>query len=213
MNWKELLQSVADTEKQGTRYAFLLGAGASISSGIKGAADLTKRWLEQVKENNIDEYKKIAERTEYKKGDFAALYSEVYSARFPDPADGRLAIEKIMCDKKVWPSVGYSILAQVMGKTRHNLALTTNFDRLIETALFTYQNIHAKVIAHETLLDVIALDDTYPSIAKVHGDMFLKPKSDPGGVKVLNRKWQCIVGKVLAITISLLLAMEGGTTG
>ena len=67
MNWKELLQSVADTEKQGTRYAFLLGAGASISSGIKGAADLTKRWLEQVKENNIDEYKKIAERTGIKK--------------------------------------------------------------------------------------------------------------------------------------------------
>jgi NAD-dependent SIR2 family protein deacetylase len=153
MTWKALVRSLVDREKKGTPYAFLLGAGASITSGIPGAKDLATRWL-------ADGYEELIKDPKYDEKNIAALYSKVYLKRFREPEDGYLAIEEIMSDdKKVWPSIGYSILAQVMSKTRHNLVLTTNFDRLTETALLLYQNIHARVIAHETMLDVIAIDD------------------------------------------------------
>jgi len=42
MNWNELLHSIADRRDDGTRYAFLLVAGASISSGIPGANKLAR---------------------------------------------------------------------------------------------------------------------------------------------------------------------------
>jgi protein O-mannosyl-transferase len=191
MKWKPLLQSIADCKEKGTRYAFLLGAGASISSGIPGANKLTTDWLRQIEENDPDEHRELIERPEYDPENIAALYTEVYRVRFQKfPGDGYRAIEDIMSDKKkVWPSIGYSILAQVMNQTRHNLVLTTNFDRLTETALLSYQNVHARVIAHETMLDVIAIDEQQPSIVKVHRDMFFSPMSTEGEVCALDGKW------------------------
>jgi hypothetical protein len=67
-----------------------------------------------------------------------------------------------MSDKKVCPNVGYFILAQIMNQKRHNLSVSTNFDRLTETALLFYQNVHARVIAYKTMLDLIAIDDQQP---------------------------------------------------
>jgi protein O-mannosyl-transferase len=198
MIWKDLLQSIVENKDGGTRYAFLLGAGASISSEIPAAKVLASRWLEQIKENNPDGYEKLTQRPEYKKGNIAALYTEVYPIRFPIPGDGHRAIEKIMSDKKVQPNIGYSILAQVMNKTRHNLVLTTNFDRLTETALLFYQNVHARVIAHETMLDVVAIDDQHPSIAKVHRDMFFSPISTEDGVGALSGRWPEIIKGILS---------------
>jgi protein O-mannosyl-transferase len=198
MIWKDLLQSIVENKDGGTRYAFLLGAGASISSEIPAAKVLASRWLEQIKENNPDGYEKLTQHPEYKKGNIAALYTEVYPIRFPIPGDGHRAIEKIMSDKKVQPNIGYSILAQVMNKTRHNLVLTTNFDRLTETALLFYQNIHARVIAHETMLDVVAIDDQHPSIAKVHRDMFFSPISTEDGVGALSGRWPEIIKGILS---------------
>lgn len=85
-----------------------------------------------------------------------------------------------------------------MNKTRHNLVLTTNFDRLTETALLFYQNIHARVIAHETMLDVVAIDDQHPSIAKVHRDMFFSPISTEDEVGALSGRWPEIIKGILS---------------
>jgi protein O-mannosyl-transferase len=177
MAWKVLLRSIATRKNKGTRYGFLLGAGASVSSGIPDAKVLANRWLVEIKEDDPDGYKELTENTKYKKGDIAALYSKIYEKRFQELEDGYLAIEEIMKEKKVWPSIGYPILAEVMNKTRHNLMLTTNFDRLTETALLIYQNVHARVIAHENMIDLIPIDDQNPFIAKVHGDMYCVPNS------------------------------------
>ena len=206
----DLLQSLVDTKEGGTRYAFLLGAGASISSGVPGAKVLATEWLETIKENNPDGYKKLIERPEYKNGDIAALYSDVYSVRFPILKNGYQAIEKIMSDKRVWPNVGYSILAQVMNQKRHNLVVSTNFDRLTETALLFYQNVHARVIGHETMLDLIAIDDQQPSIAKVHRDMFFSPKSEE--LEALGR-WPAFIEGVLSQYHLIVIGYGGNDPG
>jgi len=210
MLMEDLLQSLVDNKKGGTRYAFLLGAGASISSGVPGAKVLATEWLETIKENNPDGYNKLIERPEYKSGDIAALYSDVYSVRFPIPKNGYQAIEEIMSDKRVWPNVGYSILAQVMNQKRHNLVISTNFDRLTETALLFYQNVHARVIVHETMLDLIAVDDQQPSIAKVHRDMFFSPKSE--NLEALQR-WSAFIEEVISQYHLIVVGYGGNDAG
>jgi protein O-mannosyl-transferase len=199
MNWNELSHSIADRKNDGTRYAFLLGAGASISSKIPGAKKLASDWLEVIKENNSEAYKNLKELPEYDEDNLAPLYPEIYRTRFKVPEDGYRAIEEIMSDdKKVWPNIGYSILAQVMNKTRHNLVLTTNFDRLTEMALLFYENVHARVIAHETMLDVVSIDDKKPSIVKIHRDMFCSPMSAEEEIENLSKKWAATLKEILA---------------
>ncbi len=199
MELKTLLRSIEENKEGGTRYAFLLGAGASISSGIPGANKLATDWLSQIEEDNSKAYKKLIEHDDYDPENIATLYSEVYRVRFQSlSGDGYRAIEKIMSDKRVWPSIGYSILAQVLNKTLHNLVITTNFDRLTETALLSYENVHARVIAHETMLDVIAIDEHQPSIVKVHNDMFFGPKSSKNEVEALGKRWLAVIKKILA---------------
>ena len=41
-----------------------------------------------------------------------------------------------MTDKE--PSFGYSVLAQILAGTRHNVVITTNFDNLVVDALSFY---------------------------------------------------------------------------
>jgi len=76
-----------------------------------------------------------------------------------------------------------------MNNARHNLVLTTNFDRLTETAFLSYRNAHAWVFAHENMLDIIAINEQHPSIVKVHRDMFFSPMSTEGEVCALDGKW------------------------
>ena len=101
MKWEQLLQSITDCKEKGTRYTFLLGAQASISSGIPGAKILATDWLKQVEEDDPVEYQKLTERDDYDPKNIAALYTEVYRVRFQKfPGDGYRRIEDIMSEKK-----------------------------------------------------------------------------------------------------------------
>ncbi|MDI9333421.1 MAG: tetratricopeptide repeat protein [Cytophagales bacterium] len=195
---KLLIKSIADCKGSGKRYAFLLGAGASITSGIPGAYALAKKWLDELQEDNPDAYKKITQTPQFKDNNLGALYSKIYDTRFEKfPNDGYQAIEQAMSANSVQPSFGYTVLAQVLEKTRHNIVLTTNFDRLVETSLLIYQGVHARVIAHEAMLPFQDVSDQKPSIMKVHRDMFTKPSSQEGEVSKLPKIWHKPIQKLL----------------
>ena len=83
-----------------------------------------------------------------------------------------------------------------MNNARHNLVLTTNFDRLTETAFLSYRNAHAWVFAHENMLDIIAIIEQHPSIVKVHRDMFFSPMSTEGEVCKLSKEWFKIINEI-----------------
>ena len=81
--------------------------GLQLVRGFPGAKVLATEWLETIRENNPDGYNKLIEHPEYKNGDIAALYSDVYSVRFPIPPNGYQATEEIMSDKRVCPNVAF----------------------------------------------------------------------------------------------------------
>lgn len=119
---KELIKSIADNRSEGQRYAFLLGAGASVTSGIQSAGKLAERWLQEIEQINPERHKEIVEHKEFSSTNIAASYTRIYKARFQSfPQDGYREIEELMTNDNVTPSFGYTVLAQVLAETRHNV--------------------------------------------------------------------------------------------
>lgn len=91
--------------------------------------------------------------------------------------------------------------------------MTTNFDRLTETALLTYTNRHARVIAHEEMLGVIKVHDSKPSIIKIHRDMQFSPISDIDDIEELDPRWNDITSALLAQYNVVCLGYGGNDDG
>ena len=122
------------------RICFVLGAGASRSSGIKTGGELAKLWLDEIKErmDHIPEaFNEFVKEKNININYPATNYPQLYSERFRlDPGTGFDFISTLM--ENAIPSYGYSVLAQMMAAGQHNIVVTTNFDNLTEEALYTY---------------------------------------------------------------------------
>ncbi len=99
------------------RYAFFLGAGCSISSGIPGAKQLVQRWLVALKgedtgsTDNLEAW--VGENFEnYDPHNPASSYADVMQTRFPHPRERQSEIERIVEGKD--PGFGYGVFAKLI---------------------------------------------------------------------------------------------------
>lgn len=174
-----------DVEKNSdSKYIFFLGAGCSVSSGIKLAKDLAKDWYEELKKqktkfDKFNENYKINTEDE-NNIDFGNLYFEIFETLFPTPLAQQKEIQKIT--EGVTPSLGYYVLSEFMQKAQFNTIITTNFDNLIQDALIYSGNKRALVITHQDLAKFIERNDT-PLITKIHGDAHIHPFNNTNDTK------------------------------
>ncbi|WP_373810389.1 SIR2 family protein, partial [Porphyromonas loveana] len=184
------------------KFCFLIGAGASISSGIPSGAKLAWKWLQEIKEDcdgeDFEDWKieigmpeqNIAEKA----GEF---YPQIYEKRFGHaPETGYDYIRGLMEGRE--PSLGYLILANIMVREKHNVVITTNFDNLLEDAIRTYTQEKPFIAGHEALADYVPRRSDRPIILKVHRDLFLQPFSDRLNTDILQAAWESILGKFLS---------------
>ena len=206
-----LLRSITDNlSGEGTRFAFLLGAGASRSSGISTAAELARKWVKQLKEDDPEVLHELGISDGDEASKMAKNYSAIYQARFGhQPADGYQELENIITAPNVEPSLGYIMLASLMRETANNLVLTVNFDRLTETALLTVFNHHAKTVVHENMLPIVRLPDRQPTVVKIHNDVFFQPMSASKDISALSAAWKKKIDEILA-TYHLIVLGYGG---
>lgn len=167
-----------------SKYIFFLGAGCSVSSGIKLAKDLAKEWYEELKKqktkfDKFNEFYKINTEDE-KLIDFGNLYFKIFETLFPTPLAQQKEIQRIT--EKVTPSLGYYVLSAFMQKPQFNTVITTNFDNLIQDALIYSGNKRALVITHQDLAKFIERNDT-PLITKIHGDAHIHPFNNSNDTK------------------------------
>jgi Tfp pilus assembly protein PilF len=194
------------------RFCFIIGAGASIQSGIPTGAELVKKWLAELREMYDDEeLEKWKEEKDIKglgKGEAAKYYPQIYEKRFSiDPQEGYFYLEDIMEGKE--PSFGYSVLAKILAETDHNVVITTNFDSLVEDALFIYTNKRPLVCGHESLAGFIRPIMRRPLIAKIHRDVLLAPKSDPKGTHILAEGWKKSLANIFKFYIPVVIGYGG----
>jgi protein O-mannosyl-transferase len=152
---KQFIAHFGENLRKEKRFCFILGAGASKTSGIKTGGELVTQWIKELKEIDEDALTKWMIEKGITEDDYASHYSAIFDKRFElSKKDGFAFLEKIM--EGVEPSCGYSVLAQILEKGKHNIVLTTNFDSLTEDALFIYTQKKPLVIGHSLLADYIS---------------------------------------------------------
>lgn len=218
------------------RYCFILGAGASISSGIKSGRELEKIWMKCLvgeeddgnapkrdKEQTRELAKKLYEEKRLKY-DFEKIlkdwedgkdlssdyYFDIYALRFhQDPHNGDRYLERIMEGKE--PSFGYYILSFFMEKYRqNNLIITTNFDSLTEDALYLLSTQRPLVAGHESLARYISSDVKRPIVAKIHRSLFYEPFNSPQNTNSLDAGWRQALDYAFKTYVPIVIGYGGG---
>jgi protein O-mannosyl-transferase len=207
---KDLVRIFKDNyeNKSDTRFVFLLGAGASVQSGISSANTLAKKWIEEIKEDLGDNFEKWMTDKEIDKDNLAFSYTEIFQKRFEhNPKNGYEYLQKLM--EGIEPSIGYSILSQILEQTNHNFVITTNFDSLIEDALFLFTSQRPLVCGHESLASFIQLNSTRPTIIKVHRDILLDPYNTPANTCSLETSFENALKPILVNSPMIILGYGG----
>lgn len=195
---KRIHNTMADRQ-----FAFILGAGASFTSGIPTGQKLAKRWLEDLhlrectNGSSIDNW-----LSQCGVGDenltienAAEFYPEIFERRFDgDREAGYAELEAAMEGKS--PSLGYSLLAEIIQHTRHKVVVTTNFDNLVADALAMHAHQSPLVVAHESLASFVRPQLRRPLVAKIHRDLYLNPLNDIAGVSKMELGWKTALKKL-----------------
>jgi len=185
------------TKMPDRRFCFVLGAGASVPSGIPAGGALVRQWLEELQRREDGEGLSLEQWATperlgipgFQLADAPSFYPQLYQRRFgEDPEEGYAFLEDTMRDKE--PSFGYSVLANILAGTPHRVVITTNFDNLVADALAIYCRKYPLVCGHESLAAFIRPVMRRPVIAKVHRDLLLNPLSEPEELTRLAPEWK-----------------------
>lgn len=213
------------------RYCFILGSGASISSGIPTGAKLMDTWIEEIKQagvytEEIDRRINILEKlnpqvdSHYSKYRDPAYqpditssledYSRICELRFADnPKMEREYLYNLMNGKL--PYIGYWALANILTRTDSKFVITTNFDELVETAIRDYTDKEPTIISHEAVSpDVpIELMPDRPRIMKVHRDITTGPFNTIRMTEELKPEWKKALNQIFKDYIPIVVGYAG----
>lgn len=141
--------------RKGRKYAIFLGAGSSACSSIPtapGVIDLL--------------------REKYPGRDLGSSYADVMKWAFRRKSDRRAFFEDL-CAGKV-PCQHHYQLAKLTERDIFTVIYTTNFDRLIETALFFYCSVPPAVYLHDVEFGEAELHAPDSKVLKLHGDFLFE---------------------------------------
>ena len=200
-------------EQSSQRFCFILGAGASKSSGIPTGAELARLWLDHIKEDlDNDQFESWCEKESIDRGEPADFYHEIFTKRFEvDHQGGYDFLEKIM--EKAEPSCGYSFLAAIMARGKHDVVITTNFDSLTEDALFIYTSKKPLIIGHSELAGFINTRLQRPQVIKVHHDLFFSPQNTEPETRHVAEKLESGLREIFRIYTPVVIGYGGNDGG
>lgn len=205
------LNTMKESCKNGKRFCFILGAGASKSSGIPTGEEMAKSWYEELTQlYSIDELRALQKRLNVRSiKPSSKNYFGLYAMRFwPEYSNGSAFLENAL--ERARPSLGYYPLATLLASTENNLVITTNFDSLVEDALFIYTEKRPLVISHELLADYINFNTRRPIVAKLHRGIFFDPLNREEQVNGLSDKWKEILHQAFKIYTPVVIGYAGG---
>ena len=154
-------------------FSILLGAGASISSGIQSGGQLVKKWKEDAYKDledkkgtlSAEEYF-VSHRPEWY--DEANPYSSLFEHRYDLQRQRRIFVEKEVAGKT--PSIGYAYLVKLIAAGYFNTVFTTNFDDMLNEAFYRFSHVRPVVCAHDSSISGVTITSDRPKIIKLHGD-------------------------------------------
>lgn len=149
-------------------FALLIGAGASVNSGVKAASVMIDEWRQQLYANSKsnETFEKWLEDQPWHGDDdeYGLLFEKVCD----QPSQRRIYVEE--CIKNAKPSWGYVYLSNLIKNNYFNIIFTPNFDDLLNEACFLYAGCKPIVCAHDSAVIGIRITSSRPKIIKLHGD-------------------------------------------
>jgi len=156
-------------------YALFLGAGASVTSGIRTGFDLVQEWRREIYQRLSPEpYSSPKESTNWLSKNHpdwyeqSNEYSSLFEKKFDLPSQRRRFVE-LQVDKKL-PSIGYAYLVELFESNYFDTVFTTNFDDLINEAFYQFSSDRPLLCAHDSSIKGISVTSSRPKIIKLHGD-------------------------------------------
>ena len=208
---RQLVRMLKDAsgESKGMKFCFLIGAGASMSSGIPSGADLARKWIREIEDDcGKDDFAKWKNKVGISEDNVGEFYPQIYEKRFGHiPESGYDCIRHYMEGKE--PSLGYLILANIMVREKHNVVITTNFDNLLEDAIRTYTKEKPFIAGHEALAGYVPKRSDRPIILKVHRDLSFHPFSDREHTGTIQKAWEDILDRFLSDYFLIVLGYGG----
>lgn len=208
---KAFIHMFGEAQKYNRRFCFILGSGASREGGIPTGVEMAKNWADELK----NKYEETELQNLMKKLDIKSItptsenYFGIYELRYyPDYQEGYAYFEREL--EKGVPSLGHHALAKILAGKTHNLAITTNFDSLIEDALFIYANEHPLLVGHESLAGFINLNVDRPIVAKIHRSLYFHPYNRQKETHGLDQEWQETLKKSFMVYTPVVIGYAGG---
>lgn len=172
----DLVRFVKTRTDENPNYSLLIGAGCSITSGIRSATQLTEEWkkeifLEEEGSNNRDGKDNLEEyftKNHSRWYDSRNPYSSLFEKKYDLPRQRRMFVEQEVRDKI--PSLGYSYLIKLVEKNYFKTLFTTNFDDLLNEAFYQFSDYRPILCAHDSAINSITVTSKRPKIIKLHGD-------------------------------------------
>lgn len=169
---EELANVISLRTDQNPNYSILLGAGCSVSSGIRSANELINEWRNgysnHIEAKNIEEQKAFLKKEHPDWYDPNKEYSSLFEKKFDLQRHRRMFVETEVCGKT--PSIGYAYLTSLIKSNYFHTLFTTNFDDLINEAFYLYSDLRPIVCAHDSSINSITITSRRPKIIKLHGD-------------------------------------------
>ena len=220
MKEQRFLDHIADGYQAGQRYCFVLGAGAAKASDIRTGEEMMREWRMYLKEKGTDYIRDCAQELGLREEECLPLFQDgcalknddyftLFDLRFAgEPNVAYAYLEKEMEGK--YPSYGYFPLAMLLSNTANRLVITTNFDTLLEDALYTYTFKHPLVVGHESLASYIGSDSRHPVIAKIHRDLLFRPFNRKEDMDKLKDEWEQPLRNALSRYTPIVIGYAGG---
>lgn len=171
----DLIRHIGTTNGETPNYSVLLGAGCSVTSGIKPATELIKKWAIELHERfsgeRTEDFHIARKYLEQNQGSWynpLNPYASLFEKKYDFPVQRRRFVEREV-DKK-HPSIGYAYLSALATKSYLSAIFTTNFDDLINEAFYQYSNVRPQHCAHDSSISSISIISNRPKIIKLHGD-------------------------------------------
>ncbi|QTE70059.1 SIR2 family protein [Clostridiales bacterium FE2011] len=222
MSAQRFIDHVKDGYNAYQRYCFILGAGASYTSGIRTGLSLIPEWRDYLLSKGLDYISECASDCGFPQDKWEHIFKPDYKPQSDDyftlfdlrfagsPVVAYHYLQDLM--ESAEPSIGYYMLAVLMEHTENKLVITTNFDSLVEDVLHMYHAKHPLVAGHESLAPFIGTieNTSRPIIAKVHRDLMLRPLNREEELDKLADSWKEVLQKILTKYTPIVIGYAGG---
>ncbi|MDQ9126262.1 SIR2 family protein [Serratia fonticola] len=172
---KDLADYIKTRSGSVPNYSLFLGAGASVTSGIRTAVDLVDEWrkeifirLSSMEYSTAEHAKEWLANNHRDWYESSNEYSSLFEKKFDLPSQRRRFVE-LQVDRKL-PSIGYAYLVELFEGKCFDTVFTTNFDDLINEAFYQFSSDRPLLCAHDSSIKGVSITSIRPKIIKLHGD-------------------------------------------